>query len=118
MFEQRMDFSIGELKKANKEEHIINGQIIQERAETSARNRITELHQQKAESKAAAISDIDTTIDVQGVDLVYFPIWELVYEYRGKDYHVLVDASHQVVFQEKLPLVNGLKPPFLTLYSC
>ena len=46
-----MDFSIDELKKANMHEHIINGQIIQERAESSGRNRIIELHQKKAESK-------------------------------------------------------------------
>jgi len=109
LLEGKMDFSIDELKKANMQEHIINGQIIQERAETSAKNRITELHQTKAESKATKVTDIDTTIDVMGVDLVYLPLWELTYAYRGKDYHVLVDASRQEVISGEAPVGKWAK---------
>ncbi|MCK4807091.1 MAG: hypothetical protein KAT09_05570 [Candidatus Aegiribacteria sp.] len=109
LLEGKMDFSIDELKKANMQEHIINGQIIQERAESSARNRIIELHQQKAESKATKITDIDTIIDVQGVDLVYVPIWELVYSFAGKDYNVLVDASRQEVLSGEAPVGKWAK---------
>ena len=109
LLEGKEDFSIDELKKSNMQEHIINGQIVQERAETSARNRIIELHQTKAESQATVVSDIDTTIDVQGVDLVYVPIWELVYGYRGKDYHVLVDASRQEVLSGEAPVGKWAK---------
>ncbi len=109
LLEGKMDFSIDELKKVNMQEHIINGQIIQERAETSARNRIIELHQQKAESKATKVTDIDTTIDVMGVDLVYLPIWELVYNFAGKDYHVLVDASRQEVLSGEAPVGKWAK---------
>jgi LSD1 subclass zinc finger protein len=109
LLEGKMDFSIDELKKTNMHEHIVNGQIIQDRAETSARNRIIELHQTKAESKATQVNDIDTTIDVQGVDLVYLPIWELVYSYRGKDYNVLVDASRQEVLSGEAPVGKWAK---------
>jgi len=109
LLEGKKDFSIDELKKLNMQEHIVNGQIIQERAETSARNRIIELHQQKAESKATKVTDIDTTIDVQGVDLVYVPIWELVYSFAGKDYHVLVDASRQEVLSGEAPVGKWAK---------
>ncbi len=109
LLEGKMDFSIDELKKANMHEHIINGQIIQERAESSARNRIIELHQVKAESKATKVTDIDTTIDVQGVDLVYLPIWELVYNFGGKDYNVLVDACRQEVLSGEAPVGKWAK---------
>jgi len=109
LLEGKMDFSIDELKKANMHEHIINGQIIQERAESSGRNRIIELHQEKAESKATQVTDIDTTIDVQGVDLVYLPIWELVYNYAGKDYNVLVDACRQEVLSGEAPVGKWAK---------
>lgn len=105
----KMDFSIDELKKTGMQEHIINGQIVQERAERSARDRIIELHREKAESKATRITDCDTTIDVQGVDLVYLPIWELEYGYRGKDYHVLVDASRQEVLSGEAPVGKWAK---------
>ena len=109
LLEGKMDFSIDELKKTNMQEHIINGQIVQERAEASAKSRIIELHQQKAESKATIITDIDTTIDVKGVDLVYVPIWELVYSFAGKDYHVLVDASRQEVLSGEAPVGKWAK---------
>ena len=116
LLEGKMDFSIDELKKANMQEHIINGQIIQERAETSARNRITELHQKKAESKATTVTDIDTTIDVMGVDLVYLPIWELIYSYRGKDYHVLVDACRQEVLSGEAPVGKWAKATIFDIF--
>ena len=109
LLEGKMDFSIDELKKFNMQEHIINGQIIQEKAEVSARNRIIELHQQKAESKATKITDVDTTIDVQGVDLVYVPIWELEYAYKDKNYRILVDASRQEVLSGEAPVGKWAK---------
>jgi len=109
LLEGKMDFSIEELKKTDMHEHIVNGQIIQERAENNARSRIEELHQRKAESKATQVTDIDTTIDVQGVDLVYLPIWELIYDYRGKEYRVLVDASRQEVLSGEAPVGKWAK---------
>ncbi|NOQ22286.1 MAG: hypothetical protein GQ565_06515 [Candidatus Aegiribacteria sp.] len=109
LLEGKMDFSIDELKKANMHEHIINGQITQERAETSAGNRIIEMHQEKVESKATKITDVDTTIDVQGVDLVYLPVWELVYNFAGRDYSVLVDASRQEVLSGEAPVGKWAK---------
>lgn len=109
LLEGKADFAIEDLKKNNMHEHIINGQIVQERAEQNARSRIEERHQKKAESKATRVTDIDTTVDVQGVDLVYLPIWELVYSYAGKDYRVLVDASRQEVLSGEAPVGKWAK---------
>ncbi len=109
LLQGKADFSIDELKKVSMEEHIINGQIVQERAEQNARSRIIEKHQKEAESKATRVTDIDTTVDVMGVDLVYLPIWELTYNYSGKDYKVLVDASRQEVLSGEAPVGKWAK---------
>ena len=109
LLEGKADFSIDALKKMNMHEHIVNGQITQERAESNARSRIIELHHNKAENKATRITDVDTTIDVQGVDLVYLPIWELIYDYAGKDYRILVDASRQEVLSGEAPVGKWAK---------
>ncbi len=109
LLKDKKDFSIDDLKKLNMQEHIINGQIVQERAERSARDRIIELHHEKAESKATKITDCDTTIDVKGVDLVYVPVWELEYVYRNKKYHILVDASRQEVLSGEAPVSKWAK---------
>lgn len=109
LLEGKSDFSIEEFKKHNMNESIVNGQIVQERAESNARNRIIEMHQSRAESKATRITDVDTTIDVHGVDLVYLPIWELMYGYGGKDYRILVDASRQEVLSGEAPVGKWAK---------
>jgi len=109
LLEGKADFSIDELKKYNLHTHIVNGQIVQERAERSARDRIIERHADKANSKATRITDCDTTVDVQGVDLIYVPIWELEYVFQGKTYHVLVDASRQKVLSAEVPVGKWAK---------
>lgn len=109
MLEGKADFSIDDLKKHGLHEHIVNGQIVQERAERSARDRIVERHAGMADGKATRITDCDTTVDVQGVDLVYVPIWELEYVSDGKTYHVLVDASRQKVLSAEMPVGKWAK---------
>ena len=109
LLKDKKDFSIDELKKFNMQEHIINGQVVQERAERSARDRIIELHREKAESKATRITDCDTTVNVQGVDLVYVPVWEIEYGYKDKNYHILVDASRQEVLSGEVPVSKWAK---------
>ncbi|OPL17812.1 MAG: hypothetical protein AVO35_08005 [Candidatus Aegiribacteria sp. MLS_C] len=109
LLEGKADFSIEELKKSGMQEHIVNGQIVQERAEQNARSRIIEMHHTQAESRATRVTDIDTTVDVQGVDLVYLPLWELTYSYGGKDYRILVDASRREVLSGEAPVGKWAK---------
>ena len=76
---------------------IVNGQIVQARAEETARARIVQSHDAKAAGKATRITDCDTTVTVQGTELVYLPMWEIVYGYGGRDYRVLVNAASGAV---------------------
>jgi LSD1 subclass zinc finger protein len=88
---------------------LVNGQIVQERAERQARDRIVELHAQRAEGKATRITDCDTTVDVLGVDLVYLPMWEIRYGYRGSAYHVLVNGHTGEVVSGEAPVGKWAK---------
>ena len=40
--------------------------------------------------------------------LVYFPIWELKYNFKGKDYQVVVDASSSEVFSSAFPTRSSM----------
>lgn len=40
--------------------------------------------------------------------LVYFPIWELRYSFKGKDYQVVVDASSSEVFSSAFPTRSSM----------
>jgi hypothetical protein len=88
---------IGEMK-------IINGQITQERAEQKGRNDMLNLHRQIADKKATTITDCDTTVDIIGVDLVYVPMWELAYNYKGKSYRVLANGNSGEVITGEAPV--------------
>jgi len=109
LLEGKADFSIEQLRDRGLETSIVNGQIVQDRAERSARDRIMERHAKKAEGKATRITDCDTAVDVQGVDLIYLPVWELEYVYGAKTYHVLVDASRQKVLSAEMPVGKWAK---------
>jgi LSD1 subclass zinc finger protein len=109
LLEGKAPFSIEELKERDLQGSIVNGQIVQDRAERTGRDRIIERHAKKAEGKATRITDCDTTVDVQGVDLVYVPVWELEYVYGDKTYHMLIDASRKKVLSAEMPVGKWAK---------
>ncbi|MFO7950491.1 MAG: hypothetical protein R6U36_09000 [Candidatus Fermentibacteraceae bacterium] len=91
-----------DIKKVE-EMKMVNGQVVQERAERHARNEIERMHADRAEKKATRITDCDTTVDISGTDLVYIPVWELEYSAAGS-YRVLVDAHGKRVVAGEYPV--------------
>jgi hypothetical protein len=109
-------FSIEKVRDANLAEGMVNGQITQERAERQARDRITELHANRANSRATKITDCDTSVDVTGVDLVYLPMWEIVYMYGDRTYNVLVDAHTGEVVSGEAPVGKWAKATVFDIF--
>ena len=91
-----------DIKKVS-EMKLVNGQVVQERAERHARNEIERMHADRADKKATRITDCDTTVDISGTDLVYIPVWELEYS-AGGTYRVLVDAHGKRVMAGEYPV--------------
>ena len=60
-------------------------------------------------SMATRISDCDTTIDITGVDLIYLPMWEIVYLYGEQTYHVLLDGHTGEVVSGEAPVGKWAK---------
>ncbi|HUT99957.1 MAG TPA: hypothetical protein VM425_00805 [Myxococcota bacterium] len=83
---------------------VINGQITQERAEQKGRDDMTTLHRRMAGKKATQISDCDTSVDIQGVDLVYVPLWEVIYNYKGRANRMLVNGHTGEVIAGEAPV--------------
>lgn len=88
---------------------IVNGQITSDRAEQTGRNDIISKHDSMAKSKADRITDCDTTVTVDGVDLVYLPMWELSYGYRGKTYRMLMNGFTGKVVAAEAPVGKSAK---------
>ncbi len=102
-------FDIEAVKSAGMADDLVNGQITQERAEANARGNIKEHQAKKAESKADVMTDVDTTVNVNKVDLVYVPMWEMKYVMDGKEYSVLVDGAQKAVLGAEYPVSKKAK---------
>jgi LSD1 subclass zinc finger protein len=87
-----------------KEMKVANGQITQQRAEEHARNQILTLHTRMAQGKATEITQCSTTVDIQGVDLVYVPLWQIQYQYGGKTYRVLANGHNGEIISAEAPV--------------
>jgi len=114
MLDGKIPFDIEAVKNAGMNENLVNGQITQERAEANARGNIKSHQAKKAESKTDVITDVDTTVNVNKVDLVYVPMWELKYSIDGKQYSALVDGSKKELLSAEYPVSKKAK---ITLFD-
>lgn len=109
LLDGQLPFDIEEVKKCGMAENLVNGQITQDRAESNARANIKEHQAKKAEKKADVLSDVDTTVNVNKVDLVYVPLWEMKYSVGGKTYSALVDGTRKEVLSAEYPVSKKAK---------
>ena len=114
MLDGKIPFDIEAVKNAGMNENLVNGQITQERAEANARGNIKSHQAKKAESKTDVITDVDTTVNVNKVDLVYVPMWELKYSIDGKQYSALVNGASKEVLSAEYPVSKKAK---ITLFD-
>ena len=94
---------------------VINGQITQARAEQRGETDIGELHRQRAEGEATRITDCDTSVDIRGCELVYLPVWQVVYRYHNKPYRLLVNANSGEVIAGQAPVGKWDKVVMLSI---
>ncbi|MEA3265590.1 MAG: hypothetical protein U9P42_01425 [Candidatus Fermentibacteria bacterium] len=109
MLAGQIPFDIEAVKSAGMADDLVNGQITQERAEANARGNIKDHQAKKAESKATVMTDVDTTVNVNKVDLVYVPMWEMNYVMDGKEYRALVDGVKKEVLGAEFPVSKKAK---------
>lgn len=68
-------------------------------AEQMARNELTKL----ITREVVQVNSRSDEIEVGEIALVYIPVWNIVYEFKGKRYHALVDASSSRVINATYP---------------
>jgi LSD1 subclass zinc finger protein len=109
LLDGQMPFNIETVKSAGLADNLVNGQITQDRAEANARGNIKNLQAKKAEAQADVLSNVDTNVNVNGVDLVYVPLWEMKYTMQGKQYNALVHGSKKEVLGAEYPVSRKAK---------
>ncbi|MBN2499027.1 MAG: hypothetical protein JXR96_30840 [Deltaproteobacteria bacterium] len=104
---------LGEMK-------VLHGQMDRKQAEQQARRELVKLLEKEAREDAgragARLLNSDVELDIARTDLVYLPVWQLVYRYGRKAYRMLfeprraevVAGEHPVGVWDKVLVLAGL----------
>ena len=93
---------------------VVPGQVDRNDAEHQTKQTIEGLCRDKAKNLADRVIDCDTALDAKNVQLVFLPLWQMKYRYRGQFYHALIDggdghiisAAHPVGKWDKVVLTS------------
>ncbi|NMB76469.1 MAG: hypothetical protein GYA21_15230 [Myxococcales bacterium] len=83
---------------------ILSGQVPRAQAELHAHEQIVEFFRKECKRKADRVTSVHVRVDLQGSDLVFLPVWELPYRYRGKNYRILFDAHSGKILAGEHPV--------------
>jgi DNA-directed RNA polymerase subunit RPC12/RpoP len=84
--------------------NIINGQITQNDANERAKAQVTGYHHRKAEKKVTRLTSCNTTIQIEKTELIYAPLWFVSYNYKGKNYRMLLEGHGGTVISGEAPV--------------
>ena len=83
---------------------VVPGQVARGEAEQQAKQALEGLCRDKANNLADKIIDCDTALDAKNVQLVYLPLWQMEYSYRGRLYHALIDGGDGHIISANHPV--------------
>jgi len=92
-----------EATKIEKGAKVLNSEMSSQDAVQQARDEISNLHQFLAKDRVDRIVDIKTSFDVSGSYYMHAPVWFLTYDYKGKQFRVIIDGASGQVITGDLP---------------
>ncbi len=72
---------------------VLNGEVDKSEAVELAKQQIEENHRYLLQQDIDKIIELKTEMDVKQVVYLHAPIWFVKYEYKGKDYQLLIDGA-------------------------
>jgi len=86
--------------------HVLNSEIDRTEAEEQARQEIDENHRYLVAQDIDKIVDFKTEMKVEETVYLHAPIWFIKYEYKGKDYKLLVDGATGTAVKGDIPSIK------------
>jgi DNA-directed RNA polymerase subunit RPC12/RpoP len=86
--------------------HVLNSEIDRAEAEEQARQEIDENHRYLVQQDIDKIVDFKTEMKVEETVYLHAPIWFIKYEYKGKDYKLLVDGATGTAVKGDIPSIK------------
>lgn len=85
---------------------VLNSEIGKTEAEEQARREIDENHRFLAQRDVDKIVDFKTEIKIRETVYIHVPMWFVKYEYKGKDYRLLVEGTTGAVVKGDIPSIK------------
>jgi len=82
---------------------VLNSEIDRDEAVELAKQQIEENHRYLIQQDVDKIIEIKTEMDVRQVVYLHSPIWFVKYEYKGKDYQLLIDGATGTEIKGDIP---------------
>jgi DNA-directed RNA polymerase subunit RPC12/RpoP len=86
--------------------HVLNSEIDKTEAEELARQEIDASHRFLAQQYIDKIADFKTEIKIEETVYLHAPIWFIKYEYKGKDYRLLIDGTTGTAVKGDIPSIK------------
>jgi hypothetical protein len=82
---------------------VLNSEIAKDEAEEQAKAEIEGNHKFLAQQDVDKIIEMKTEIKIEETVYLHAPIWFIKYEYKGKDYQLIVDGATGVAVKGDIP---------------
>jgi hypothetical protein len=82
---------------------VLNSEMDKNEAEKQAKTEIGENHTFLARQEIDRIIDIKTEIDIEKTVYLHVPIWFVKYEYKGKNYLLIIDGATGMAIKGDIP---------------
>jgi DNA-directed RNA polymerase subunit RPC12/RpoP len=86
--------------------HVLNSEIDKAEAEELARQQIDENHRFLAQQDIDRIVDFKTEMKVEETVYLHAPVWFIKYEYKGKDYNLLIEGTTGTAIKGDIPSIK------------
>jgi len=86
--------------------HVLNSEIDKTEAEELARQEIDASHRFLAQQDIDRIADFKTEIKIEKTVYLHAPIWFIKYEYKGKDYRLLIEGTTGTAVKGDIPSIK------------
>jgi hypothetical protein len=82
---------------------VLNSELDKNDAEEQAKQEIEENHRYLAQEDVDKIIEIKTDIKIEETVYLHAPVWFIKYEYKGKDYHLIMDGATGTAIKGDIP---------------
>ena len=86
--------------------HVLNSEIDKTEAEELTRQEIDENHRFLAQQDIDRIVDFKTEMKIEETVYLHAPVWFVKYEYKGKDYKLLIEGTTGAAIKGDIPSIK------------